>query len=63
MHLSDKLYCNRIRYAPFCKHIFIPNFTDLRASTVKITDKNKSMIVTDYEQRTPKELPVLVCVL
>jgi hypothetical protein len=26
-------------YAPFCKHIFVPNFTSARASYLKITDE------------------------
>lgn len=46
-------------YAPFCKHIFIPNFTNASAATVKITAENKGLIETDYVARTEKELPVL----
>uniref|UniRef100_A0A6B2LM33 Uncharacterized protein n=1 Tax=Arcella intermedia TaxID=1963864 RepID=A0A6B2LM33_9EUKA len=48
-------------YAPFCKHIFIKNFIPgLKLSTVPITPQNESLIVSDYLQRTEKELPVLV---
>ena len=27
-------------YAPFCKHLFVPNFTDSISSFLKITDEN-----------------------
>ena len=47
-------------YAPFCKHIFMPNFTNLKASCLKITDENKHLIQTDYITRSEGELPVLV---
>ena len=53
-------------YAPFCKHLFIENFTSVPASTVKITDENQSSIMynninfsSGYEARTEKELAVL----
>ena len=46
-------------YAPFCKHIFVPNFTGAKISTIKITDQNEHFIRTAYEARTEKELPVL----
>lgn len=47
-------------YAPFCKHIFVPNFIPgLKAATVEITDQNKHLIESDYQSRTEKELPVL----
>ena len=28
-------------YAPFCKHLFIPNFTDCVSGCVEITEENK----------------------
>ena len=31
-------------YAPFCKHLFIENFTSVPASAVKITDENACLI-------------------
>jgi len=31
-------------YAPFCKHLFVENFTSVPASTVRITDENKHLI-------------------
>ena len=46
-------------YAPFCKHIFVPNFTGAKISTIQITDQNEHLIRTAYEARTEKELPVL----
>jgi hypothetical protein len=48
-------------YAPFCKHIFIPNFIpNLAASYVPITANNENRLKSKYEARTEKELPVLV---
>ncbi|EAR91276.1 flagellar associated protein (macronuclear) [Tetrahymena thermophila SB210] len=46
-------------YAPFCKHLFIPNFTQTKLSTSKITPENEHLLKTIYEARTEKELPVL----
>ncbi|CAN0351212.1 unnamed protein product [Ascophyllum nodosum] len=49
-------------YAPFCKHVFVPNFAGVRTSIVRITPENQKLLVTGYEARTPKarqELPVL----
>uniref|UniRef100_K3X1V7 Flagellar associated protein n=1 Tax=Globisporangium ultimum (strain ATCC 200006 / CBS 805.95 / DAOM BR144) TaxID=431595 RepID=K3X1V7_GLOUD len=47
-------------YAPFCKHLFIENFTDTRLNVVKITPSNSRLLQSDYEARAPNELPVLV---
>jgi len=46
-------------YAPFCKHIFIPNFTPASTVAVEITPDNEHMLVSAYKARTEKELPVL----
>lgn len=46
-------------YAPFCKHLFIPNFTRTPSQAVAITEENKSLLETGYEARTAKELAVL----
>ncbi|KAI9917094.1 hypothetical protein PsorP6_018066 [Peronosclerospora sorghi] len=46
-------------YAPFCKHMFIENFTGARLNTVAITQANAHMLMSDYEARTDYELPVL----
>lgn len=47
-------------YAPFCKHLFVENFTEAKVATLEITEQNKHHLQSDYESRTPKELPVLV---
>ncbi|GAB9472069.1 Voltage-gated ion channel [Globisporangium polare] len=47
-------------YAPFCKHLFIENFTDTRVNVVKITQSNSRLLQSDYEARAENELPVLV---
>lgn len=52
--------CLKPGYAPFCKHVFIPNFTEAVVSTLPITPDILPHIRTKYEARTPKELPVLV---
>jgi hypothetical protein len=31
-------------YAPFCKHLFVENFTSVPASTVRINDENKHLV-------------------
>jgi hypothetical protein len=47
-------------YAPFCKHIFVRNFTNASAGVARITDGNRHWLMTGYEARRPEELPVLV---
>ena len=47
-------------YADFCKHIFVPNFTEAPVLALEITSENEHLLKTCYEARTPKELPVLV---
>ena len=47
-------------YAPFCKHLFIPNFTDATSGTIEITPENERFIISQYEARRENELPVLV---
>lgn len=46
-------------YAPFCKLLFIENFTDCTPGYVEINEETESLIKTSYEARTEKELPVL----
>jgi hypothetical protein len=46
-------------YAPFCKHIFIPNFIDTPSGYVPITIENENLIKSCYEARTEQELAVL----
>lgn len=48
-------------YAPFCKHLFIPNFVSgLKCGYAPITDSNVKDIKTAYEARNARELPVLI---
>ncbi|KNC86041.1 hypothetical protein SARC_01800 [Sphaeroforma arctica JP610] len=47
-------------YAPFCKHLFIPNFCGVKCGYARITADNRSLLQTEYEARSEKELPVLV---
>ncbi|CAM9395884.1 unnamed protein product [Pylaiella littoralis] len=46
-------------YAPFCKHVFVSNFAGVKTSTIEITPENEKLLVSGYEARTEKELPVL----
>ena len=47
-------------YAPFCKHVFVPNFTSAKLNYLKITPENEGALRSGYEARTDAELPVLV---
>lgn len=48
-------------HAPFCKHIFVPNFIEnLMPSVVEITPGNKDKLRSSYEQRSANDLAVLV---
>jgi hypothetical protein len=47
------------RYAPFCKHVFVPNFTEAVVGHVAITEENVGVLESGYERRRPEELPVL----
>lgn len=58
-YIENKDKCLKDGYAPFCKHIFIENFTDAPVGYLKITSDNEHLIRTSYEARTEKELPVL----
>jgi len=46
-------------YAPFCKHLFVPNFTEARVPVLAIDQHNCHLLKSGYHARTPKELPVL----
>lgn len=46
-------------YAPFCKHVFVPNFAGAKLATVKVTDANRALIQSAYTSRRPEELAVL----
>lgn len=58
-YLLNKESCLKEGYAPFCKHIFIENFTDSVPGYVEINEKTEILIKTIYEARNEKELPVL----
>ncbi len=46
-------------YAPFCKHIFVPNFTGAKQGSLAINQTNRQLLRTGYSRRRPEELPVL----
>ena len=46
-------------YAPFCKHLFIENFTDSISGYVQLTKDNERFLLSSYEARRENELPVL----
>jgi hypothetical protein len=47
-------------YAPFCKHLFVPNFTPAASAYAAITPDNRHLLRSGYEARTEEELPVLI---
>ena len=49
----------RSGYAPFCKHLFVQNFTDARCSYAEITEENRQFLRSEYSARAEYELPVL----
>ena len=46
-------------YAPFCKHLFVENFTSAISGTLEITDDNRNLLRSGYEARREEELAVL----
>ena len=46
-------------YAPFCKHIFVENFTDALDGCAEITLDNRHLLKSGYAARRPEELAVL----
>ncbi len=46
-------------YAPFCKHVFIPNEWSCTVGALPITDENKHLIRSAYTRRRQEELAVL----
>lgn len=46
-------------YAPFCKHLFVPNFTSASLNALPITKENEGLLKTGYSKRRPDELAVL----
>ena len=47
-------------YAPFCKHLFVPNFVGAQLNYLEITPDNESKLRSGYDARTEQELAVLV---
>ncbi len=47
-------------YAPFCKHVFVRNFTHARSGVAVITPKNKHLLQCGYKVRRPGE-PAFLC--
>lgn len=46
-------------YAPFCKHLFLPNTSPTRCGFAPITDDNRAHLRSGYEARREGELAVL----
>ena len=46
-------------YAPFCKHVFIPNEWGCPVGALAITDENRHLLRSAYTRRRPEELAVL----
>ena len=46
-------------YAPFCKHVFVKNFTPAIPTFIPITESNIQYLKSGYQARRPSELPVL----
>lgn len=46
-------------YAPFCKHLFLPNDTPTRAAFAEITEANRPFLRSGYLARRPGERAVL----
>jgi hypothetical protein len=52
--------CWRDGYAPFCKLLFLKNWTDAFTGTMPITKANERFLKSEYRSRKSDELPVLV---
>eukprot|EP00955_Chlamydomonas_euryale_P082107 363670-Chlamydomonas_euryale.AAC.19 len=46
-------------YAPFCKHVFVPNFINAKTGALEITEANQHLLHSGYTKRRPEELAVL----
>ena len=46
-------------YAPFCKHVFVKNFTEALPTFIAITPENEQYLKSGYEARKENELAVL----
>jgi len=66
LHLKDYIEknggfmnCSVEGYAPFCRHIFMPNCTSAQVDAIEITESVEKFIRTGYLARRSDELPVL----
>ena len=46
-------------YAPFCKLLFVTNFTNANTGSLPITPENEHCLRSGYKARSDEELPVL----
>jgi hypothetical protein len=46
-------------YAPFCKHLFVPNEVGATVGALEITEANAHLLRSGYLRRRPEELAVL----
>ena len=46
-------------YAPFCKHVFVPNFVGAKVGNVEITEANAHLLKSGYSARSEAELAIL----
>eukprot|EP01057_Protomagalhaensia_wolfi_P006142 Protomagalhaensia_wolfi_Nauph_80__6141@NODE_894_length_1905_cov_129_463558_g673_i0_p3_GENE_NODE_894_length_1905_cov_129_463558_g673_i0NODE_894_length_1905_cov_129_463558_g673_i0_p3_ORF_typecomplete_len203_score41_70DUF3228/PF11539_8/1_4e63_NODE_894_length_1905_cov_129_463558_g673_i097705 len=46
-------------YAPFCKHLFIPNKYPVMPTAMELSVSLRPYVKTGFQARTPEELPVL----
>jgi len=59
-YASKGHYQWREGYAPFCKLVYLNNWTDACTGTLPITDDNERFLKSEYKARKLSELPVLV---
>ena len=57
--LRESSYVRAPGYAPFCRHLFVRNFTDARMGVHRITEENRHLLQSDYVARREGELPIL----
>lgn len=58
--LTSHVVIWRDGYAPFCKLLFVRNFTNACVGTMPITPENEWCLKSAYKSRNDEELPVLV---
>ena len=46
-------------YAPFCRHVFVPDFVGARVPVLRITEHNRGLLASGYKRRKQGELAVL----